>query len=48
MGPVHGQVTHHLWRPEAQRGTMCIMPTPYPQEFRDDIVRVAKNRVPGK
>ena len=24
------------------------MPTPYPQEFRDDVVRVARNREPGQ
>jgi len=23
------------------------MPQPYPQEFRDDVVRVARNREPG-
>ena len=23
------------------------MPAPYPQEFRDDVVRVAQNREPG-
>ncbi len=23
------------------------MPKPYPQEFRDDVVRVARNRPPG-
>ena len=26
---------------------MCTMPAPYPQEFRDDVVRVAQNREPG-
>lgn len=26
---------------------MLTMPTPFPQEFRDDIVRVARNREPG-
>jgi len=24
------------------------MPKPYPQEFRDDVVRVARNREPGQ
>ena len=24
------------------------MPAPYPQEFRDDVVRVARNREPGQ
>jgi len=26
---------------------MCTVPKPYPQEFRDDVVRVARNRAPG-
>lgn len=26
---------------------MFIVPKPYPQEFRDDVVRVARNREPG-
>ena len=26
---------------------MCPVPKPYPQEFRDDVVRVARNREPG-
>jgi len=26
---------------------MCTVPKPYPQEFRDDVVRVARNRGPG-
>jgi transposase-like protein len=26
---------------------MCTMPKPYPQEFRDDVVRVAQAREPG-
>jgi len=26
---------------------MCIVPKPYPKEFRDDVVRVARNREPG-
>jgi transposase len=26
---------------------MCIMPKPYPKEFREDVVRVARNREPG-
>jgi transposase-like protein len=26
---------------------MCTMPKPYPQEFRDDLVRVALAREPG-
>ena len=25
-----------------------MMPAPYPQEFRDDVVRVARNREPGQ
>jgi len=27
---------------------MCAMPKPYPKEFRDDVVRVARNREPGQ
>src|SRR5690625_4359831 len=27
---------------------MCIVPKPYPKEFRDDVVRVARNREPGQ
>jgi transposase len=26
---------------------MCTMPRPYPREFREDVVRVARNRGPG-
>jgi transposase len=26
---------------------MCTAPKPYPKEFRDDVVRVARNREPG-
>jgi transposase-like protein len=26
---------------------MCTMPKPYPREFREDVVRVARNREPG-
>ena len=26
---------------------MAIVPKPYPQEFRDDVVRVARDREPG-
>ncbi len=26
---------------------MCIVPKPYPREFREDVVRVARNREPG-
>jgi transposase-like protein len=26
---------------------MCIMPRPDPREFREDVVRVARNREPG-
>ena len=27
---------------------MCPVPKPYPKEFRDDVVRVARNREPGQ
>jgi transposase-like protein len=26
---------------------MCTMPRPYPKEFREDVVRVARSREPG-
>jgi transposase len=26
---------------------MCIVPRPFPREFREDVVRVARNREPG-
>jgi transposase-like protein len=26
---------------------MCTMPRPYPREFREDVIRVARNREPG-
>ena len=28
-------------------GRMCIVPKPYPREFREDVIRVARNREPG-
>ncbi len=27
---------------------MCTVPKPYPKEFRDDVVRVARSREPGQ
>src|SRR5699024_6617691 len=45
---MHDQVSHDLWRRAASQGRMCTMPAPYPQEFRDDVVRVARNREPGQ
>ena len=45
---MHEQVSHDLWRWRASQGRMCTMPAPYPQEFRDDVVRVARNREPGQ
>jgi transposase len=27
---------------------MCTVPKPYPKEFRDDVVTVARNREPGQ
>jgi transposase len=26
---------------------MCAMPRPYPKEFREDVIRVARDREPG-
>ena len=45
---MHDQVSHDLGRWRALQGKMWIMPAPYPQEFRDDVVRVARNREPGQ
>ena len=28
-------------------GRMCTVPKPYPREFREDVIRVARNREPG-
>ena len=47
-GLMHDQVSHDLWRRAALQGRMCAMPAPYPQEFREDVVRVARNREPGQ
>ncbi|MCK5868195.1 MAG: transposase [Candidatus Thalassarchaeum sp.] len=33
--------------PRGAAGRMCTVPKPYPKEFRDDVVRVARNREPG-
>ncbi|WP_235936534.1 hypothetical protein, partial [Brevibacterium rongguiense] len=41
-GLMHDQVSHDLWRRAALQGRMCAMPAPYPQEFREDVVRVAR------
>ena len=30
------------------RDRMCTVPKPYPKEFRDDVVNVARNREPGQ
>jgi transposase-like protein len=27
---------------------MCAVPKPFPREFRDDVVRVARSRAPGQ
>lgn len=47
-GVMHDQVSHDLWRRAALQGRMCAMPAPYPQEFREDVVRVARNREPAQ
>ena len=33
--------------PEGAAGRMCIVPRPFPREFREDVIRVARNREPG-
>ena len=30
------------------RGRMCLLSKPFPKEFRDDVVRIARDGVPGK
>jgi transposase len=27
---------------------MCVVPRPYPREFREDVIRVARGREPGQ
>ena len=46
-GVMHDQVSHDLWRRAALQGRMCAMPAPYPQEFREDVVAVARRREGG-
>ena len=46
-GLLHRQVTTDLWCREVPRERMCTVPKPYPQEFRDDVVRVARAREDG-
>ena len=41
-------MTSELWVPSGIAGRMDPVPKPYPKEFRDDVVRVARNREPGQ
>lgn len=33
--------------PRGAAGRMCTMPRPYPKEFREDVIRVARSRGEG-
>ncbi|HET6687501.1 MAG TPA: hypothetical protein VFH02_13380 [Jiangellaceae bacterium] len=39
-------MTFDLWCWEAPLEG-CALPKPYPTEFREDVIRVARNREPG-
>jgi hypothetical protein len=47
-GLLQEQVTSDLWWREVLQQRMYIAPKPYPKGFRDDVVRVARNREPGQ
>lgn len=44
---MHDQVTSEMACPRRAPGRVNLMPAPYPQEFRDDVVRAAENREDG-
>lgn len=46
-GLLQRQVTSDLACPAGRPGRMATVPKPYPDEFRDDVVRVARGREPG-
>ncbi len=46
-GLLQGQVTTTLWCREVARERMCTMPKPYPKEFRQNVVEVARAREAG-
>jgi transposase len=46
-GLPRAEVTSDLWCRRVPRGRMCTMPKPYPKEFRDEVVRVARSREEG-
>ncbi|MEU1409538.1 hypothetical protein ABZ471_46250 [Streptomyces sp. NPDC005728] len=44
---MHDRVTSELaWR-VGVGGQDAVVPKPYPEEFREEVVRVARNRGPG-
>ena len=47
MGLLHEKVTSELACPGWVGWKDVIVPRPYPREFRDDVVRVARNREDG-
>lgn len=46
-GLLHDQVTSELACPDGVGWKDVSVPRPYPREFRDDVVRVARNRDDG-
>lgn len=44
---MHDRVTSELACPVGVGGKDVVVPKPYPEEFREDVVRVARNRGPG-
>ena len=46
-GLLHGSVTSDLWCREVPLEGCSPCPSPIPEEFRDDVIRVARNREPG-
>ncbi len=47
MGLLHGWVASDLACPSGRAWKDVAVPKPCPSEFRDDVVRVARNREPG-
>jgi transposase len=47
QGLLHGGVTSEVACPGRVGWEDVAVPKPYPREFRDDVVRVARNREPG-
>lgn len=47
LGLLHDQVTSKLACPAWASWKDVLVPRPYPREFRDEVVRVARNREGG-